>query len=57
MLFLGARGFRCIAHDRRGNGRSSQPWNGNDMDTYADLATLVETLDLQNAIQSVSRSI
>jgi non-heme chloroperoxidase len=51
MLFLGAHGFRCIAHDRRGHGRSSQPWNGNDMDTYADdLAELVETLDLKDAI-------
>jgi non-heme chloroperoxidase len=51
MVFLSERGYRCIAHDRRGHGRSSQPWNGNDMDTYADdLATLVETLDLQNAI-------
>ena len=51
MLFLAARGYRCIAHDRRGHGRSSQPWNGNDMDTYAgDLAALVETLDLKNAI-------
>jgi non-heme chloroperoxidase len=51
MVFLGARGYRCIAHDRRGHGRSSQPWNGNDMDTYADdLATLVETLDLKSAI-------
>jgi pimeloyl-ACP methyl ester carboxylesterase len=51
MWFLGERGYRCIAHDRRGHGRSSQPWNGNDMDTYADdLATLVETLDLKNAI-------
>jgi non-heme chloroperoxidase len=51
MLFLASNGFRCIAHDRRGHGRSSQPWAGNDMDTYADdLATLVETLDLQRAI-------
>jgi non-heme chloroperoxidase len=51
MLFLGAHGYRCIAHDRRGHGRSSQPWNGNDMDTYADdLATLVEALDLRDAI-------
>ena len=51
MVFLAARGYRCIAHDRRGHGRSSQPWNGNDMDTYADdLAALVETLDLKNAI-------
>jgi len=51
MLFLADRGYRCIAHDRRGHGRSSQPWNGNEMDTYADdLATLVETLDLKNAI-------
>jgi non-heme chloroperoxidase len=48
---LGARGYRVIAHDRRGHGRSSQPWNGNDMDTYADdLAALVETLDLKNAV-------
>jgi len=51
MVFLGAHGYRCIAHDRRGHGRSSQPWNGNDMDTYADdLATLVKTLDLKQAI-------
>jgi len=51
MLFLASRGYRCIAHDRRGHGRSSQPWNGNDMDTYADdLATLVENLNLQNAV-------
>jgi non-heme chloroperoxidase len=51
MVFLASRGYRCIAHDRRGHGRSSQPWNGNDMDTYADdLAALVETLDLQDAI-------
>src|SRR5437762_8707855 len=51
MMFLGSHGYRCIAHDRRGHGRSTQPWNGNDMDTYADdLATLVEALDLTNAI-------
>ena len=51
MLFLAANGFRCIAHDRRGHGRSSQPWNGNDMDTFADdLAALVETLGLTGAI-------
>lgn len=51
MLFLAGRGYRCVAHDRRGHGRSDQPWNGNDMDTYADdLATLVEKLDLKNAI-------
>ena len=51
MFYLASRGYRCIAHDRRGHGRSSQPWNGNDMDTYADdLAALVEALDLKNAI-------
>jgi|SRR5271165_746975 len=51
MFFLASRGYRCIAHDRRGHGRSSQPWEGNEMDTYADdLATLVEKLDLKNAI-------
>ncbi|HKV32852.1 MAG TPA: alpha/beta hydrolase [Pyrinomonadaceae bacterium] len=51
MFFLASRGFRCIAHDRRGHGRSSQPWNGNDLDTYADdLAELVQTLDLKDAI-------
>src|SRR5829696_7528350 len=51
MVFLGSYGFRCIAHDRRGHGRSSQPWGGNDMDTYADdLAALTESLDLRNAI-------
>jgi len=51
MVFLGARGYRCIAHDRRGHGRSSQPWSGNEMNTYADdLAELVAALDLKNAI-------
>ena len=51
MLFLASHGLRCIAHDRRGHGRSSQPWNGNDMDTYADdLAELVEKLDLKGAV-------
>ncbi len=51
MVFLGSHGYRCIAHDRRGHGRSGQPWNGNDMDTYAnDLATLVQALDLKNAV-------
>ncbi|HEX6884762.1 MAG TPA: alpha/beta hydrolase [Planctomycetota bacterium] len=51
MFFLASHGFRCIAHDRRGHGRSSQPWHGNDMDTYADdLAQLVEALDLEDAI-------
>jgi non-heme chloroperoxidase len=51
MSFLASRGYRCIAHDRRGHGRSSQPWNGNDMDTYADdLAALVEKLELKDAI-------
>jgi non-heme chloroperoxidase len=51
MVFLASRGYRCIAHDRRGHGRSSQPWNGNEMDTYADdLAELVETLDLRDAV-------
>lgn len=51
MRFLASHGYRCIGHDRRGHGRSSQPWNGNDMDTYADdLATLTEKLDLQDAI-------
>src|SRR5678809_927135 len=51
MVYLASRGFRCIAHDRRGHGRSSQPWEGNEMNTYADdLAELVESLDLKDAI-------
>ena len=51
MLFLASRGYRCIAHDRRSHGRSAQTWFGNDMDTYADdLATLIETLDLQEVV-------
>jgi non-heme chloroperoxidase len=51
MIFLAENGFRCIAHDRRGHGRSSQPWDGNDMDHYADdLAELVESLDLRGAV-------
>lgn len=50
MFFLTQRGYRCIAHDRRGHGRSSQPWNGNDLDTYADdLAELTNALDLKDA--------
>ena len=51
MFFLASHGYRCIAHDRRGHGRSSQTWDGNDMDTYADdLAALIEALDLKDAI-------
>ncbi len=51
MIFLAGHGYRCIAHDRRGHGRSDQPWTGNEMDTYADdLATLVDNLDLENAV-------
>ncbi|WP_298843365.1 alpha/beta fold hydrolase [Clostridium sp.] len=51
MMFLASKGYRCIAHDRRGHGRSSQPWEGNNMDTYADdLSELIEMLDLKNAI-------
>jgi non-heme chloroperoxidase len=51
MLFFGQNGYRVIAHDRRGHGKSDQPWNGNDMDQYADdLAELIESLDLNNLI-------
>jgi len=51
MFFLASHAYRVIAHDRRGHGRSSQPWHGNDMDTYADdLAELVQILDLKDAI-------
>jgi non-heme chloroperoxidase len=50
MVYLASNGYRCIAHDRRGHGRSSQPWDGNDMDTYADdLSELIEALDLTGA--------
>ncbi len=50
MVFLASHGYRCVAHDRRGHGRSSHPWSGNDMDTYADdLAELFEVLDLKGA--------
>lgn len=51
MLFLGSKGYRCIAHDRRGHGRSSQPWDGNEMDNYADdLSEIIEALDLKNIV-------
>jgi non-heme chloroperoxidase len=51
MNFLASKGYRCVGHDRRGHGRSSQPWDGNDMDTYADdLAALIEKLDLKDAV-------
>jgi non-heme chloroperoxidase len=51
MMFLADKGYRCIAHDRRGHGRSSQPWSGNTMDTYADdLSELIEKLDLKDAV-------
>jgi non-heme chloroperoxidase len=51
MVFLSQQGFRCIAHDRRGHGRSSQPWEGNNMDTYADdLAEVINQLDLWDAV-------
>ena len=51
MVFLGQQGYRVIAHDRRGHGRSGQSWEGNEMDTYADdLAELFNALDLKDAI-------
>src|SRR3954451_9976968 len=51
MLFLASHGFRCIAHDRRGHGRSSQPWDGNNLDDYADdLAELLDALDVAGAV-------
>ena len=51
LLFVASHGYRAIAHDRRGHGRSSQPWDGNDMDTYADdLAALIDTLNLRDAV-------
>jgi non-heme chloroperoxidase len=51
MVFLASDGYHCIAHDRRGHGRSSQPWNGNEMDTDAnDLSELIETLNLKGAV-------
>jgi non-heme chloroperoxidase len=57
MVHLASRGYRCIAHDRRGHGRSSQPWNGNDMDTYADdLSELIEALDKIRAGVAADRS-
>jgi len=50
-MFLASNGYRCVAHDRRGHGRSGQSWNGNDMDTYADdLAELIEKLDLKDVV-------
>jgi len=55
MVFLASQGYRCVAHDRRGHGRSGQPWEGNDMDTYADdLARLMDTLDLRMPCLSAS---
>src|SRR5260370_26642484 len=54
MLFFGQRGYRVIAHDRRGHGRSDQTWDGNEMDTYADdLAALFEKLDIEDAIMDM----
>jgi len=56
MVFLATNGYRCIAHDRRGHGRSSQPWNGNDMDNYADdLSELIEKLNL-NGVTLIGHS-
>ncbi len=56
MLFFGQNGYRVIAHDRRGHGKSDQPWNGNNMDQYADdLAELIEKLDLKNVIMIAIR--
>jgi len=56
MVFLSSKGYRCIAHDRRGHGRSSQPWDGNEMDTYADdLSELIQALDL-NGITLIGHS-
>ena len=51
LLFMASNGFRAVAHDRRGHGRSSQPWDGNTMDDYADdLAAVIETLDLRDVV-------
>ncbi|MGW2826729.1 alpha/beta fold hydrolase [Streptomyces sp. NPDC001443] len=51
LMLMADNGFRAVAHDRRGGGRSGQPWNGNDLDTYAeDLASVIETLDLRDVI-------
>ena len=51
MLFLASNGYRCVAHDRRGHGRSSQTWHGNEMNSYADdLATIIEVLDLRDVV-------
>lgn len=51
MLFLASKGYRCIAHDRRGHGRSSQPWNGNDMDTYADCIKVFSETDFTRDLE------
>src|SRR5215471_17444597 len=51
MNFLAGKGFRCVAHDRRGHGRSGQPWDGNNVDRWADdVAEMMTNLDLSNAI-------